>query len=182
MSPTAIVLSLFLAGHLSTGQLKTGLTVARAVEKVDVQAVVQDIKRCNPDLARVIPEKFLVRNLKPMLLAIAYAESKFKYLKGRANKNDYGYFQINTKVWNRQTVKEHLCYTVKSEKYYFDPYFGAQVAARILAYNISRYILLKGYGHPAWKYALTYHNFHLNPGRSYKKDVKLVLWRFRNVD
>lgn len=180
-----IVLAMFMAGYITSDQLSTGLDIAISVEKVSVMRSIDDVGRCNPELRPVVTDhrfiKFMSRWLKPMLISLAYAESKFKFKRGLYDRDDIGYFQINRRYWDVDNVREILCYHISTEKAYYDPYIGAQVAARILIYNIAMYMRINGRGHAVWRYALSYRNLSNDHPISYIKNVQKILFKYDNM-
>ena len=178
---TAILLSLFLAGVINVEQFKTGQKIVNAINSVNYDEAVNDICYANNDLCNIVRgyKNDFRKWYKQMLFSIAYAESKFKYNEGLYDKDDIGYFQINTKIWTKEKAKKYLNFDYYDETILkYDINLQANMALRILLYNIAVKIRQHGRQKSIYKYTLLYHklNHHVIP-ESYKNDIKKILWR-----
>ncbi len=155
------------------------------LNQLSFDKAVEDVCSNNPQTCIVLKDKqiyrYLKKNFKPALLAIAYQESKFKYKYGKIDRNDRGYFQINIRHWSPRKIKKYFNIDTTIWSITHRPKQSAEIALRIWLYNVSIYILQhRRFPKNITEYISLYHS-PARISRNYSRKVRKVVFRYINL-
>jgi len=157
--------------------------IVKEIENINFQSAVKDVCQINKEVCRVLTDKqiypYLKKHYKKALYSIAFSESSFKYKYGTIDKNDRGYFQINTRTWSPEKIKRMFGIRTTIWSLTHNVKVQTKVALRIWLYNTAIYILSKRkFPRNLAQYACLYHNPNYI-SKTYERKVKKVVYKVK---